>query len=234
MIIDKKVMLKFEQYLLKESQDKIDVNKMSEDEILDLLAQDQGGNIVKRFKNPNKRVQLIIANSSPYSYKIKLIKNPHEEAQLILVKEFGYDIKFFKNPSKKVQLAAVANHGEAIQYINNPDEDVQFMAITNSWTHRGKPRDHRYRNRLASKVTFNKYVTMKNDSNFQIKVITVEAGLIKFFDKISLQAQELALQKDPTLLKKYPKKFSSSIKRKYSHLKLSSEMGILDHNLIQL
>lgn len=55
------------------------------------------------------------------------IKELTEEEKM--VSENGYKIKNIKNPSKELQLMAVKNRGTAIQFIKNPDEEVQIEAL---------------------------------------------------------------------------------------------------------
>ncbi len=194
--------------------------------------------VIKYINNPKKEVQLHAV--SAYGYAIEYIKNPDQDVQLAAVKEDGRSIDFVDNPNKAVKLAAVNNRGISIKYIQNHDYDIQLAAVKE---------DGRSIEYITSSVAFihddifiaaikqNKraitFVKGLSDE-YILKVLKLDQNLIKEIKneggnrRLSKSTQEFLISKMPELLSKYPQKFSPSIKRKYSYLKLAGEIGVLD------
>ena len=82
---------------------------------------------IKDLKNPSDELQILAVTKK--QTVLSELKNPSEKVQLAVVRNDPKVILYLKNPSEKIQISAIQNNPNVIKYIKEPTEKVQLLAI---------------------------------------------------------------------------------------------------------
>lgn len=63
-----------------------------------------------------KKFNDVVKDIKRYPYKIRFIKNPCEELQLLAVSKDGLALRYIENPCSEAKTTAVMQNGKSIQY----------------------------------------------------------------------------------------------------------------------
>ena len=177
-----------------------------------------------RINNPTDE-QLLVAieglNTSQLAGIFDYIKKPTEEVQLAVIKKRPEEICSIDNPSEEIQLKAVRGGPLVLNIIfflsnskNGISENVQLESL-------------RYADR--SSVHIFPYLPSCRKLSFQLKAIEINPHIIDCIVCPKIVVQEKAIALDSKLLIQYPSQFCRLTRKKYDHLILAGNMGILEN-----
>jgi len=89
----------------------------------------QNSRVIKYIDNPTVTMQYnAMYGGGQIGYAS--IKNPSDEAVMMILKENGRFIRYISNPTEKMQVVAVTNYAYSIKLIENPCEQAQVIAVS--------------------------------------------------------------------------------------------------------